>query len=105
MRVIEVGPAQEASRVEECIQAEGGILEAHIILKVGSFEEGRLAEGAAGEAGRPECGIAEVDLAGKGGFLRADVIKESAPEGSVLGEGDSGEGDIGNGTVDQGEGL
>ena len=105
MRVIEVGPAQEASRVEECIPAEGGILEAHIILKNRSIKEGRLAECASGEAGRADGGIAEVSPAQKGGFLEADVIKESAPEGNVLSEGDPGKRGIGNGAVDQGQGF
>ena len=86
MRVVEVCPAPEASRIEEGVQAEGGILKAHIIFKKGPLEEGRLVEGAAGEADRPECGIVEVDLAGKGGFLEAGVVKGCAPEGGILGE-------------------
>ena len=105
MRVIEVGPAQEASRVEEGIQAEGGILEAHIILKNRSIKEGRLAECASGEAGRADGGIAEVSPAQKGGFLEAGVAESRAPEDGVFGEYGSGEGGVGNSAVDQDQGF
>ena len=105
MGVVEFCPAPEASGIEEGIQAEGGILKAHIIFKEGSTKEGRLAEGAAGEADRPEGGIAEVGLAGKGGFSNTDIAKGCAPKSNVPGEGDSGEGGFGNGAVDQGQGF
>ncbi len=105
MGVVEFCPAPEASGIEEGIQAEGGILKAHIVLKKRSAKEGRLAKGAAGEAGRAEAGIAEVGLAGKDGFLHADIAKGCAPEGGVLVEADPGEGGIGNGAVDQSQGF